>query len=240
VLTVEQIVSYIKRTLGTPFVSIELVDSIIETIVIEDVLPIFTQYVPDSNRIIIDKSKKDQRVDPKIKNLYWVRDPDEREVLCVVDVTETHGALIASNYPIILPIGSYESLPEMVLNIHKAEYAMKYSTSDLTWKQEQNLNQVWIYGNDSLSNYYSVRYTRTHAEDLSTVPYEYIQSFRDLSLAQVQIVLGNIRQKYGTLNTPLGDIQINTEIGAKGTELFNATVEKLLKTQPTFTSFSIG
>ena len=238
-ITVGEVVSYIKRSLGEPFVSLELMNSQIEEIVMEDALKDFTKYVPDTNRIILEK-KISNRVNPKMENLYWIRDPEERRVYSVIEVNQSNDASIASNYPITMPITSYDGLPEKVLQIHKSVYSMHFTSSDLTWRQEGTKNQVWIFSDDSLSGYYSVKYTRSHAPDLHSIPEEYVMDFQNLSLARVQIVLGSIRTKYGTLNTPLGDIQINAEIGNQGKELLNATIEELKKIQPPHVPLYIG
>lgn len=235
-LTIDQVVSYIRRSLGAPFLSLEYDNQTLVPFITEDALTLFTQYVPDVNRIVIDTSKpKTCRVHSDVKNLFWVKDPDERQVLSVVDVSMDNSAFLALGYPYFLPYSSSSNAVEYSLSMANADIALKFSKTDITWRQERNLNQVWIYCEDSLSNLFSIKYTRTHDTTLSTIPNEYIQVFKDLSLAYVMKSIGEIRSKYGTLNTPVADIQIDNSIRDRGDSLLDKCKEDLDKRQLIFT-----
>ena len=93
---------------------------------------------------------------------------------------------------------------------------------------------MWIYSVDGLSSKYSVSYTRSHAPDLSTINEEYAIDFANICAAQVMMVVGNIRTKYSSIGTPIGDIAVNSDLASKGESLLSSTLEKLDKIKPTY------
>lgn len=240
-LTVDQVCSYIKRSLGSPYIPLELTNDELLPYITEDALTLFTEYVPDVNRIVLDISNpKKFRVYPKVENLFWVKDPDERQVLSIVDVNKDSNAYLAFGYPVFMPYTSAENAMNYALSMANADIAMQYSKTDLSWQQERNLNQVWIYCEDSISNLFSVKYTRTHDLNLSTIPQEYNQTFKDTALAYVMKSIGEIRSKYSTLNTPVNDIQIDNSIRDRGDSLLDKCKDKLEKTALIFTHVYLG
>ena len=228
-ITVNEIVNYINRSLGAPFVALELSKEDFIPFIQEEALDVFTEYVPDINRIVINTEKKKDLVNPKVKNLFWVKDPDERQVLSVINVSMDQSAFLAMGYPIFMPFTSADNVSEYALSMANADIGLAYSKTDVTWHQERNLNQVWIYCSDSMSKLFNVEYTRTHDKDLSTIPHEYNQLFRDLCLGFVMKSIGEIRSKYSTLNTPVNDITIENSIRDRGEQLIDKTKEELEK-----------
>ena len=108
-ININDTVQFIKRRLGYPTVSLELSDSDIEDIIKHESLQLFEQYVPSTGIISIPKGSKKYRVK---KNLYWVIDPQDREVFWVQSVEPEMSELLANGYPYTTPIASFYNLPE--------------------------------------------------------------------------------------------------------------------------------
>lgn len=234
-ININNVIGYIKRQLGSPFVSSELDDKSIEQIMKYEALLAFEKYVPDVGRIYINKHSKKHKIK---KNLYWVIDPQEREVFAVQSVEPDQTYMFANAYPYTMPVVSFESLPQIALQMTNAETAMRYG-KELMWYQESVSNQVWIFSDDGLSGRYSISYTRSHAPDLSTIGREYASYYNDIALAYVMMTIGHIRSKYGTIGTPVGDIQLDTNLLSEGKELLSSTLEKLDKVKPIYTQIVI-
>ena len=231
VVNINDTIQFIKRKLGYPSVSLELSDNDIADIIKYETLLLFEQYIPDVGRIMINKYSKKHRIK---KNLYWVIDPNDREVFAVQSVEPEQSELLAHGYPWTAPIISYQQVPDHLTRLAESHLAMQYGKS-LRWWQESVANQVWIFSDDSISGRYSISYTRSHAPDLSSVSREYAIDFNNIALAYTMMTIGQIRSKYSTIGTPLGDIQINNELYTQGSEILNTTVEKLDKIKPIFT-----
>lgn len=239
-LTVDEVCKYIQRTLGTPLVSLELTNDMLLPYIQEDALSHFESYIPDVNRIVLDTSETSKdRVRNNIKNLFWVKDPECRQVSMITDVNEDKMVHLAFGEPYIMPITGVDSVIDYAMAINSADIARYYSSSHLTWYQEKHLPQVWIFSEDSLSHYFSVEYTRSHDPSLSTIPQEFKKLFKDLCLAYVMRSIGEIRTKYGTLNTPVGDIQIDGGLRERGESLLNKCDEELQKKATIFTHVDV-
>ena len=75
----------------------------------------------------------------------------------------------------------------------------------------------------------TVEYERMQAADFSGVPNEWQRIFQELCLADIMIIIGRIRKKYGdgTLRTPFGEIPVGSEILEEGKEKRRELLEKL-------------
>lgn len=229
-ISINDTIQYCKRQCGFPYVSIELSDEDIANIIKFESLLLFQQYVPDTNRITIKKGSKKYRIKD---NLYWVIDPLDREVFWVQSVEPEESELLANSYPYQTPIVSFDSIPELLGMEEKAHTSMRYGRS-LIWMQEDGSNKLWIFSKDGISSKYSVLYTRSHAPDLSTINREYGIDFVNICAANVMMVIGNIRSKYSTIGTPVGEITLGTELYSNGQSLLTSTIEKLDKIKPTY------
>ena len=230
-ISINEVLQYIKRNLGYPKVSLELNDEEIVDIIKHESLMAFEKLVPDKGRRIIRKGSKKFRVK---KNLYWVIDPLDREVFWVQDVIPEESELLANGYPYTTPLIGFENIPDYVQRANQAHTMLRWGKT-LHWWQEPGINQVWIFSEEGVSGQYSVSYTRSHAPDLSTINREYAMSFMNIALANTKMVMGNIRNKYGSIGTPLGEIPINgNELYSQGETLLNSTLEDLDKIKPIF------
>ena len=236
-VNVNDTIQFIKRKLGYPSVSIELSDNDIADIIKNESLILFEKYVPYLGRRIIIKGSKKFRIK---KNLYWVIDPLDREVFWVQSVYPEEAEYLANNYPYTVPIRTYDNLPDLLDSTMKAHTSYKWGRA-LRWYQEPGVPQVWIWSEEGISSQYSVSYTRSHAPDLSTINREYAIDFMNICLGYVCQVIGQIRTKYGSIGTPIGEIPIGgTDLYSQGENLINTTIEKLEKTAPIFTQIEIG
>lgn len=229
-ININDTIQFIKRRIGYPNVSVELSDEDIADIIKHETLLLFEQYIPDTNRISIPKGSKKYRVK---KNLYWVIDPQDREVFAVQSVEPEESELLSNGYPYTTPIASYSNVPDMLQSINEAHIAMQWGRT-LKWWQESIANQVWIFSEEGVSGKYSVSYTRSHAPDLSSISREYAIDFSNLALGHTLMNIGNIRSKYASIGTPLGEVTVNTELYSQGQELINSTIEKLDRIKPIY------
>ena len=235
-ININDCLSYIKRNMGYPKVSIELSDQDLIDIIQTESRILFQQYVPHSKRRFINKYSKKYRIK---KNLYWVRDNNDLEIFWVQDVTPDETSALATGWPYSLPTISVDNIPYMLESINRAKINNQWSRSGLKWYQEHQGNQVWIFSEDGLCTRYSILYTCEHNPDLSSISGEYAIDFMNICLGFSKIAAGSIRSKYGSLQTPVGEIPINNELAAEGKELINATVEKLNTTKPRFVGIKI-
>ena len=230
-ININETVQYIKRRLGHPNVSIEIPDETIAEIIKNETLWTFQQYIPDYGRYSFSKSSKKYKLK---RNLYWVIDPNDREVFWVQEIIPEETEMLANSYPYTMPMVNFESIPEVLMNINKAKVQMQWNRG-MTWFQEEGTNRVWIFCEESLSGRYSIGYTRSHAPDLSSISAEYKADFNKLALGETMLAVSAPRSKYSNIGTPLGDIQTNGDnLAQQGQALIDAVVQELDKKKPRY------
>ena len=235
-VNINDCLQFIKTRLGYPTVSLELDDETISQIIKYEALLMFEQYCPDVGQYSFSKNSKKYRIK---RNLYWVIDKNDREVFWVQNVIPEQSELLANSYPYTLPIVSYDNIPTTLEEMNKAHIQMQWG-KQLSWWQEEQSNRVWIFSDDGLSSRYIITYTRSHSPDLSSISREYAIDFNNIALGYTMMAIGNIRSKYSSIGTPLGDIQIGgSELVSQGQELINTTVEKLNTTKPRFIQLEV-
>lgn len=235
-VNINDTIQFIKRRLGYPNVSIELSDQDISDIIRYESLLLFEQYCPDLGRVLIPKNSKKYRIK---RNLYWIRDKNDREVFWVQSVEPEESTMLANGYPYTTPVISIDNLPDLLINTNEAHIKYQWGRQ-LAWYQEEQSNRVWIFSEEGLDGRYLISYTRSHAPDLSSISREYAMDFNNICLGFTMMAIGNIRTKYSTIGTPLGEIQVNGgDLASQGQELINTTVEKLDKTKPRFIQLEV-
>jgi hypothetical protein len=78
-------------------------------------------------------------------------------------------------------------------------------------------------------HFITVEYERIQSEDFSEIPNDIQVLFEELALADIMIVLGRIRKKYGggNLKTPFGEIPLESDIFEEGNSKKEKVIEKL-------------
>jgi len=224
-----KVLRYIKRQLGHPVLPLEMEDDQILEFVREFTLQEFSSYVPDKKHVVVDPSDSNQR-DPLVKNRFFIHDPDDCEILNVVDINWGWGDTeIFYGHP---PYGalSYDALPEWALAVEKARNLKLFGAfNDYTY-HFIHPNQIEVIPDPSAP--FRVNYERQHPPDFGTIPLQMERYFLDLALADIKIQLGNIRKRYSEISTPFGTIPVNAEIGDEGKELKEKVIEKLQTVVP--------
>lgn len=224
----QKVLYYIKRQLGFPHVGIELSDDDIEMEIKMFVIPEFSKYVPHENEVVLDT--EDPEVQTESSNVYKIFDPDGCSIMNVQKVIFDGNDLYSRGYPFTDPYASAELAMTYVQKIDEVETAMIFSGAATTFKFIQP-NKIRIYPTVA-SKYITVRYERTHPEDLSTIPAEFETEFLNLALAHIMIICGSIRNKYQTITTPFGDIPLNADIRERGETIKQNIIDKLNQLPP--------
>ena len=74
----------------------------------------------------------------------------------------------------------------------------------------------------------TIEYERQQPVDLSGIPNDLQDYFKRLALADIMIVIGRIRKRYGgNMRTPFGDIPLEDSIFDEGKEMKRDIIETL-------------
>jgi len=120
-------------------------------------------------------------------------------------------------------------LRDWALNVSQAMTTKMFSSWDHTFEfSHPNVLRISPYPFNEMK-FVTVEYERMSAEDFREIPNDIHKLFLDLALADVMIVLGRIRKRYGggSLKTPFGEIPLESEIFDEGKTLRTEITEKL-------------
>jgi len=227
-LNTARVLRYVKANLGFSFQKLELTDTEILDYIKEFSLRTFSKYCPQKKKIGLNPNATATK-NPLIPNEFYIEDPDSLEILNVVEVYTEVGNDLVFGHPVV-GVFCYDSLPQFTLQVNEARSARLFSIYDYTFEfnPPNNLRispapQGWV----------TIEYERIHAANLSTVPTDLQEEFLKLSLADIKIVLGGIRKKYGgQLSTPFGNIPLDIDILTEGKEERREVIEQLNKIVP--------
>lgn len=221
-----RVLQYIKQNLGFPFNPIEMEDPEILDYNINYTLREFSHFIPQVRRIGLNMDDPTLKV-PNTKNEFYIVDPDNIEILNIVDMYFDKSDLIFLGHP-IMGAFSQSDLPGWFLDVETSIQTKLYSSFDKTY-EFIHPNIVRISPVSEAVSYCTVEYERMQPPDLSGIPNEFQTLYCQLSLADIQIVLGTMRRRYsgGNLRTPFGEIPVDTEILADGKELKREIIDKL-------------
>lgn len=185
----------------------------------------FERYYPDKNIITLNTYDQTVRV-PNTKDIFYIFDPDDREVLNVCQLITNASDLAILGHDITgLGALTYEQIPTVLLANNMARTTQIYSHYKyLTEFLPPNKVRILPHYQGSCS----IEYERSHDPELSTIEPSLQTFFVDLCLGMVEMWIGKIRQKFTSYNTPFGEIQVNGDvIYNDGKDLFDKTIEKL-------------
>jgi len=220
-----RVLGYIKDFLGFPHVHIELDDKQIIQRFVTYTLREFSEYVPDVKRVPIDLNNNEYKV-PGIQNEFYIKDPDNVEILNIVDIYFDGTDELLHGAPIFGPMSHYE-IREWALAEEMAGQTKMFSSFDKTF-EFRTPNIVRISPVPTTGAFCTIEYERMQPEDLRGIPNEHQILFCKLSLADTMIQIGRIRKKYGgQIRTPFGEIPLNDEVGDEGKELKRECIEKM-------------
>ena len=226
-LTQERVLSYIKDNLGFPFMHLELDDEKIVEYFTDHTRREFSYYIPDVSRTVVDVNSDANKV-PGRGNEYFLEDAEGLEILNVIDMYTNKGELYLHGHP---PLGalSHGELREWAYNVELAMETKMFSSFDYTFEfRPPNIVRVSPEPVASLDKI-TFEYERQQPKDLGNVPNDLQLDFEKMALADIMMVIGRIRKRYGggNLRTPFGEIPLEGDIYEEGKEMKREILEKL-------------
>jgi len=199
------IISHIKYSLGVPYNLLELTDNDIIDFLKNQVMPEFSQYVP--NRLFIKITPADQK--STNENLtygefeYKINIPDEIYIIGVENVFTSHAATFSENSwssmfvnpTDVILANNYSALRESLWIVHSFNFIPPRTIT------------LSLSVNDGL-----IAEINTIHNSLETIPPDlYSGIFKKMCLSAVLKYLYNIRSKFTNVATPFGEIQLNVQ-----------------------------
>ena len=221
-----RVLKYVKERLGFPYTMIELDDEGIMEVIRSYTLKEFSHFFPHVNTIGFNPKFPSNKV-PGKANEFYIIDPDNLEILNIVDIYFPMGDYIMHGHPPLGPL-SLGELATFALNVEIAGWIKQFSSFDHTF-EFRHPNIVRITGMSN-ADWMAIEYEREQPPDFSGIPNDIQNWFLDLALADIMIIIGRIRKKYsegGGIKTPFGDIPLQADILDEGKELRREVIEKL-------------
>jgi len=191
------------------------------------VLTRFSTYLPDKKRIGMDLSDEKYKTD--IENEFYIFDPDNRQIIGIVEAIPDMSSNIITGHP-ILGVMSFNELPEFMLNVEKSRNASKWGMIDPLF---EFIPPNILRTNPIYRGKLTLIYERVHSDKYTTIPIWAESLFLDYCLGHIQVLLGNKRKKFQTIQTPYGEVPLNAdEVKSDGKELIDKIEEKLQTYNP--------
>lgn len=226
-LNQNQVLSYIKDNLGWPFMHLELTDEKIIEYFTDHSLEEFGYYVPQKYKMGMNLDLEVNKV-PGVANEWYIFDPQGLEILNVIDFYTTSGDLYLHGHPPLGPLSMGE-LPNWALAVSNAMTVKMFSSFDYTFEfSHPNIIRISPLPSSS-PGIITVEYERQQPPDLSGIPNDLKQYFKKLALADILMVIGRIRKRYGggNLRTPFGEIPLEADVYDEGKEMKREVIEVL-------------
>jgi len=187
----------------------------------------FSYYIPDVNTIPLNVQDPKVGV-PNKPNEFYITDPLGLEILNIVDIYFSMTNSMFYNHP---PMGPFSvgEIKEWALAVEVAGWVKQFSSWDYTF-EFKSPNRVRISPTPNSERWISIEYERNHHPNLGTIPNDLQMFFCELALADIMIMIGEIRAKYSAgegLKTPFGDIPLQADIAEKGKVKRDDIIEKL-------------
>lgn len=223
-----EVLEYIKDNLGWPFMFLELEDDKIIDYFTKHSRKTFSYYHPQKQTLGLNTSATALKV-PGRANEFYIEEPNGLEILNVIDMYTSAGDLYLFGHP---PLGvfSHFELREWALQTEMAMQTKMFSSYDYTIEfKHPNILRISPYNASAGLGVVTIEYERMQPEDLSGIPNDLQKYFKDLALADILIVIGRIRKRYGSgnLRTPFGEIPLEADVYEEGKELKREVIEVL-------------
>ena len=216
------VVERIKEEMSLPFQMLEKSDEQIIDYLKRNALKKFTFYFPQKWRLTLNTSDPAIQV-PGRHGEYFLIDPDERQIKTIVDFYPTLGDHLFNNHPFLGPWTTGE-VSEWHLGVYNSNLLAPYSNyKHMCEFIPPNMFRITPKHNGKCV----VEYERSHDPELSTINPELEDHFVDLCIGMFMMMIGRLRQKYNTTQTPFGEIPLNGDlIYNDGKETYDRTIEK--------------
>lgn len=216
------VVERIKDELSLPFQMIEFDDQEIIKYLKMHALKKFTFYFPQKWRLSLNCSDPSIQV-PARRSEYYLIDPDDRDILTIVDFIPNMGTHLMNNHPFMGPFTT-GSVPEHLLQVYNSNLLKPFSNFNyMTEFIPPNMIRI----TPRYQGQCVIEYERTHDPELSTLNPELEDHFINLCIGMFFMKVGRIRLKYSTTQTPFGEIPLNGDtLMNDGKEIFDRTIEQ--------------
>jgi len=216
------IVERIREELSLPFQMLEKSNEQIIDYLKRNALRKFTFYFPQKWRLTLDCSDPAFNVPGRFSEFYLI-DPDDREIKTVVAVYPTIAPYLFNNHPFMGPWSTGE-VEEWHLRVYNSNLLSPFSNFKYI---HEFIPPNMIRITPKFTGKATIEYERSHDSELSSINPELEDSFVDLCIAMFFMMIGRLRQKYGTNQSPFGEIPLNGDlIYNDGKELFDKTIDK--------------
>jgi hypothetical protein len=201
--------------MGFPFMHLELSDEDIIEYFTTHSLREFSYYFPEKKRVGVNLQLEANQV-PGRSNEFYITEEQGLEILNIVEIYFTEGNAILMGHP---PIGvvSHGELKEWALAVETSMTAKLFSNYDYTW-EFIHPNKFRVSPLPINETTITVEYERIQNPDLSGIPNEFQVLFEEFALADIMMVIGRIRKRYGggSLRTPFGEIPLEADVFEEG------------------------
>jgi len=232
--TWENVISYIKLGLGAKVMKLEYSDDELVEIINEHVIPFYSKY---DKHMIYYKFTRSHLVNPDSPvQTYQFDDDFNYKILDIegkIDINSlwddynvSQFATSSGDITDYLALKNYQHIYEMIQPVDN-------------WKFMPPNQIQMIMGNSVMSEasacggYGFIACVNTVHKTPLTMEPTYYDYFKDLCLAKIKIVIGNIRTKFEDFSTPQGQIRINgTELKNEGEALWDRTIQAIENTPP--------
>jgi len=188
------VLQYIELNLGASLQVLELDANDIMSVVRTQTIPTFSIYYPNYQLLTITPAE--DKVPNRFNTFYLKTDAE------IIGVSK----VLAENYMgnSGLPLAYYDSDP--VNRQMTADIASMF-LQPITFDYEPP-NIVSIYPKTQLLGKFTVQIKTVHPEHLATIPFGYRNEFLECALYDVRIALYPIRQRFASINTTFGNIEL--------------------------------
>ncbi|GIU69209.1 MAG: hypothetical protein KatS3mg002_0445 [Candidatus Woesearchaeota archaeon] len=216
-LTPARVLEYVKTQLGYPFVQIELDDEKIIQYLSTYTLRELSYYIPFVKRMYLD-FKTAEKVEGRA-NEYYLEDDEGLEIMGVKDIYFNRGDFAFLGHPFFGPF-SLSDINNWALSIESSMMIQTFSDFNFTFEfRSPNILRISSFIITSAGGC-TVEYETIQPSDFSGIPNELQSDVLEFCLADVMILLGRIRKKYGDgqLRTPFGEIPLGSDVLDEGKE----------------------
>ena len=220
------IIKYVKHNIGLPSGFIEKADEDIREYLIENSLSEFSNYYPDKEYapILVDNPKYKHPTRPWH---YLIIDEENLSIYGIIQCYFDASVDFMGGHPLIGPM-SFEGMKWFALSAFKSNFLYPYSN----WRYDYHFvppNMIRV-RQQMQPNNFVVQYERSHPPDLRRIPGAMERIFKELCLSDIMIWIGNIRNMYGSLRTPYGDLPINGDaMKSEGNEKKRNILERFVE-----------
>lgn len=220
------VLNYIKTNLAFPFQMIEFTDEKILEYISTYTAKEFSYYFPEVRTIGVNLTLPQNKV-PGKANEFYIFDEQGLEILGIKNMYFSMSNWMFHGHPPLGPL-SLGELQGWALATETAGWIKQFSNWDYTF-EFKHPNIVRVSPTPNSEAWVAVEYERVQHPSFSGIPNDIQMFFLELCLADIMILLGRLRKKYGdgNIKTPFGDVPLNAEIGDEGREKKKEVLDKL-------------